>query len=157
MWGRKCRVVFMLLCWGGLRSHDEKCLSRLLFNVNHGWSGFFWQSKETGTGKPPVSKVDENSNSFSFLGATKHLYKRVCPSVRKSVTPSLWRRKRCSVAPYAVYPALFPVLTVRKLSILVQLWLPDCSYFICSYPINTQRQTSSIYLFYSTIIPFWTC
>ena len=28
------------------------------------------------------------------VGATKHLYKRVCPSVRGSVTPSLRRRKK---------------------------------------------------------------
>ena len=29
-----------------------------------------------------------------FLGAAKHLYKRVCPSVRRSVTPSHFRQFR---------------------------------------------------------------
>ena len=34
-----------------------------------------------------VDHMDDIFFFFSFLGATKHLYKRVCPSVRLSVTP----------------------------------------------------------------------
>ena len=39
-----------------------------------------------------------------FLDAPSHLYKRVCPSVRRSVTPSL---RRVLGASYAEYSALF--------------------------------------------------
>ena len=47
----------------------------------------------------------KSSHSFLyFLDAFSHLYKRVCRSVRRSVTPSL---KRLLGASYAEYSALF--------------------------------------------------
>ena len=40
-------------------------------------------------------RAEETRTAFTFLGATKHLYKRVCPSVGQSVRPSV----RPSVGP----------------------------------------------------------
>ena len=34
-------------------------------------------------------RAEETRTAFTFLGATKHLYKRVCPSVGQSVCPSV--------------------------------------------------------------------
>ena len=38
-------------------------------------------------------RAEETRTAFTFLGATKHLYKRVCPSVRRSVRQAFVKNK----------------------------------------------------------------
>ena len=99
------------MVWGQTRV-DGKTTVTFSRKMIDGWRQKLWRTD---------CFITAFRSTFCFLGATKHLYKRVCPSVRlsvhRSVQPSvrppvrpwvhnalsLTAEKRCFVAPSAVY------------------------------------------------------
>ena len=74
--------------------------------------------------------------SFSFLDAPSHLYKRLCPSVRRSVRRSV----RPSVGP-SVCPVLYSkVISTHTLTVLMVLqWSSELKQMCCVHPLPVEQ------------------